>query len=68
MTKGYVPSKGEINAIVEQRLRYVIHEGRDPEMLRRAGAPESYIKAAVRDWEKLKKETRAEVKKEMKER
>ncbi|MDI6889037.1 MAG: hypothetical protein QMC78_05070 [Methanocellales archaeon] len=66
ITKGYVPGKDEIDAIVEQRLKYIIHEGRYPETLRKAGAPESYIKAAVASWEKLKKEIRAEAKKEVK--
>jgi len=65
-TKGYVPGKNEIDAIVEGRLKYVIHEGRHPEMLRKAGAPESYIKAAMANWEKLKKEIRAKAKKEVK--
>ncbi|UZE91922.1 MAG: hypothetical protein IB616_04140 [Methanosarcinales archaeon] len=68
MTKGYVPSKEDIDAIVEQRLKYVIHEGRYPVALREKSAPESYIKAAVADWKKLKEGIKAEVEKEMKER
>jgi len=67
MTKGYVPGKEDVDAIVKRRLKYVIHEGRYPVALREKGAPESYIKAAVANWKKLKKDTRAEVKKEMKE-
>ncbi|MBU2578095.1 hypothetical protein KKA69_04670 [Patescibacteria group bacterium] len=64
MTEGYVPTKDEIRAMVERGLRYVTHEGRMPEMMRKRGAPESYIKAAVEDWERIKKSVEREVKKE----